>query len=245
MTTPSPELVGLVTRLGNALGVASRPTTLTDELSRSTAGVRSLFDAAACSCALVESDGAAIRFVAADGIGADAILGTVMPVERGIAGWVAMTGQPLAVADVRVDPRFARDIAEETSYLPTSILAAPILAADGEVLGVIEVLDRTSSSEHSGRDLDVLGLIGAQLASTVRLGSTYDQLGEVLLTALTGASSDAEFAGVLNRLAEGDAHNGLAGLARTFHDLASLGPEGRMFAQTVLNAAVDFSRSRT
>ena len=41
--------------------------TAAPDLTRSVAAVRSLFDAAACSCALVDAAGAVLRYVAADG----------------------------------------------------------------------------------------------------------------------------------------------------------------------------------
>ncbi|THG30739.1 GAF domain-containing protein [Naasia lichenicola] len=244
MTDPTPELVALVARLGNAMGVATRPSALEAELGRATAGVRALFDAAATSCALIEESGDEIRFIAANGIGAAAITGRSMPIERGIAGWVAMTGQPIAIADVGVDPRFARDVAEETNYVPTSILAAPLLGDDGEVLGVIEVLDPRATNENTSRDLDVLGLLGSQLAATVRLSRTYDRLGSVLVTALAGATGAADFGQTLDALVESVDDRPLAELARAFHQIAETGSAGQTFALSVLTAAVDYSRRR-
>ncbi|TDW31573.1 GAF domain-containing protein [Cryobacterium psychrophilum] len=245
MTEFTADLVSLVARLGNALGVATRPTALEGELNRATAAIRALFDAAAASCALVQSEGNEIRFIAANGIGATMITGRTMPVERGIAGWVAMTGQPIAIANVSVDARFARDVAEETSYIPTSILAAPLLGEDGEVLGVIEVLDARAINQNTGRDLDILGLIGSQLAATVRLSTTFDRLGSVLLTALADAKNDEDFARALASLADADdAGKNLAELALAIHRISDAGPNGQKFALTVLTAALDYSRGR-
>ena len=48
--------------------------------------LRQLFDAAACSVSLVDGDGAALEFVAADGAGEAEIVGQSVPVGRGIAG---------------------------------------------------------------------------------------------------------------------------------------------------------------
>lgn len=96
-----------------------------DDLTRSVAAIRELFDAAACSCALADPDGASLTFAAADGIGAAEVIGVEVPVGRGLVGWTAMSGQPVAVRDVRSDARFARDIAESTGYVPTTIFAAP------------------------------------------------------------------------------------------------------------------------
>ena len=137
-----------------------------DDLSHAVAAVRALFDAAACSCALADEDGELLEFVAADAVGAQDIVGVTIPVSRGIAGWAAMSGQPIAVRDVQTDPRFARDVAESTHYVPRQILAAPLLSADGEVIGVVEVLD-PRVDEASDWTITVLGTVAALLAMLV------------------------------------------------------------------------------
>lgn len=140
------------------------------ELTQSLAAVRSLFGAAACSCALADEDGGGLTFVAADGIGAEAIVGVHLPISRGIAGWAVMSGQPIAVRDVAVDARFARDVAEATDYVPTSILAAPMFDDDGEALGVVEVLDPAVDGAADWT-LAVLGTLAAQIARIHTLSS--------------------------------------------------------------------------
>lgn len=142
-----------------------------DALTRSVTAVRGLFDAAACSCALASADGSALVFVAADGAGAAQILGVELPVGRGLAGWAAMSGQPVSITDVGDDDRFARDVAEATHYLPTTILAAPFFDAEGEVLGVLEVLDPAVSITGDW-PLAVLGTLAAQLAAVVTATDT-------------------------------------------------------------------------
>ncbi len=132
-------------------------------LGRCVESTRSLFSAAACSVALVDEDGSTLRFVASDGAGADEIVGVRIPVSRGIAGWAAMSGQPIAVRDVASDSRFARDVAESTHYVPTAIYAAPMIATDGEVLGVLSVLD-PAVDEASDWTLNVLGTIAGLMA---------------------------------------------------------------------------------
>lgn len=132
-------------------------------LGRCVEATRALFSAAACSVALVDDDGGTLEFVASDGAGSDAIVGVTIPVSRGIAGWAAMSGQPIAVRDVQTDPRFARDVAESTQYVPDAIYAAPMLDAEGEVLGVVSVLDPVLD-ETSDWTLHVLGTIAGLIA---------------------------------------------------------------------------------
>ena len=232
-------------RLGDALGQATRPTSLGPELTRAVAGIRELFSAAACSCALVEPDGSTLRFVAADGAGADAIVGVTLPISRGIAGWAAMSGQSLVVADVREDARFASDVAEATQYVPETILAAPLVDDDGEVAGVVEVLDPQKRGEHSGFDLDVLSVFAAQLASVVRLCSVYDGLGTALVRSLAGTVDGEDFGAALGNLTEGEGEGAeLTALAATFYRLASSGPEGVRLAGRILEEVSTFVRSR-
>ncbi len=187
MTTDPPQsaqTAALVARLGDALGSAVAPSTGPALLHEVVAQVRTVFGAAACSFAQVEPDGASLRFVAADGAGASAIIGVTLPVTRGIAGWVTMSGEPLRIANVATDSRFARDVAESTQYVPQDILAAPVVDDSGETVGVVEVLDPTVLAGDGTQDLVVLGLVGRMLGTVVRLSSLYDGLGTGLLRTL-------------------------------------------------------------
>ena len=139
-------------------------------LTTAVGSVRTLFGAAACSLALVDDEGERLQYVAADGAGADEILGVYLPVGRGIAGWAAMSGQPIAVRDVATDARFARDVAESTHYVPQVILAAPLLSTAGDVVGVVSVLD-PDTDESSGWTLSVLGTVASLMALLLE-GST-------------------------------------------------------------------------
>lgn len=108
------------------------------------ARLRERYGAAACSLAL--ADGGALVFVAAAGAGADEVVGLRIPVSQGIAGWSYVSGETVAVADVRADRRWDAATAEQTGYLPRTILATPV--DDGaSTLGVLEVLDRSRESE--------------------------------------------------------------------------------------------------
>lgn len=229
--------------LGNALGAATRPASLNQELVAAVAAVHQLFAAAACSCALVEDDNSTLRFAAAVGAGAEAILGVTLPIGQGIAGWAAMSGEPIAVADVATDTRFEHDVAESTNYVPTSIMAAPIVSRDGEVLGVLEVLDPATQGTNTGQDLNVLGALASQLATIVQLGGLFDALGTSLVQTLRELDADDDAARPSHIL---DPATGvdLSALASTFHTIAVSGPEGARLAERVLASVADFVRSR-
>ena len=90
------------------------------------------------------------------------------PAEHGIAGWVLATRTPLILEDVRNDPRFAGDVAEGTGYVPSGLMAAPLLH-DERALGVLEVLDRPERAHFSLQEMDLLGLFANQAAIAVDL----------------------------------------------------------------------------
>ena len=106
------------------------------------------YQAAAVSIAMVDVDG--LHYVAAAGAGADKIVGTRMTAGRGIAGFVAASGQSLIVRDVISDPRFARDVGERTGYVPSAIQCVPVLDDEGEVIAVVSILDRQRADTSGG-----------------------------------------------------------------------------------------------
>nr|MBA3567211.1 GAF domain-containing protein [Actinomycetota bacterium] len=66
------------------------------------------------------------------------------------------------------DPRFAQDVAEHTGYVPSGLMAAPLLHEE-RALGVLEVLDRPEQSTFSLAEMDLLGLFANQAAIAVDL----------------------------------------------------------------------------
>jgi GAF domain-containing protein len=214
------------------------------ELESAVARVRKLYGAAACSFAQVEPDGATLRFVAADGAGAEAIVGVTLPVGRGIAGWAALSGEPIKVADVATDDRFARDVAESTRYVPSTMLVAPVVDEHGETAGVIEVLDPVSGRHDSGQDLAVLGLVADQLASVIRLAAMYDALGTGLLRTLADPSDSESFDAGLAAALGADEGAGLREVAHAFRDLAEQGPAEAELAQRVLREVAAYASRR-
>jgi GAF domain-containing protein len=210
---------------------ASAP--LLHDLQAAVTATRELFAAAACSCALVNESGDALVFVAADGAGAAAIVGVDIPVSKGVAGWTAMTGQPLAVRDVQSDARFARDVAESTEYVPDQILAVPVMSPDGEVSGVMEVLDPAGLGDESrigglsgtAADLALLSLVASQVAAVVRSARALTDLQRS--TAGTGELGDSAAPPLLAAV----------------RAVAGTGPAGAHLATQVLTAVEDFIRT--
>jgi GAF domain-containing protein len=126
-----------------------------------------IFSARASSIFLLDEDADELVFEAVAGEGADTLLGRRLPSSTGIAGWVLVTRQPLVLEDVSGDPRFARDAAESTGYVPQGLMAVPLLHEE-RALGVLQVLDR-ESERFSLAEMDLLSLFANQAAIALDL----------------------------------------------------------------------------
>lgn len=65
-----------------------------------------------------------------------------LPIGRGIAGWVAREGNPVRVEDASADPRFDPEVDRDFKYRTRELIALPIRNKEGEIVGVLEVLNR-------------------------------------------------------------------------------------------------------
>lgn len=140
-----------------------------NELLQSVVDVaRAIFGAAASSVLLLDEEADELVFRAVSGEGQEFLVGRRFPAGRGIAGWVATSGEPMVVDDLATDPSFDRSLAESTAYVPNSLMAAPLIS-DARVLGVLEVLDASPQARSSVRELDLLAMFARQAAAALRV----------------------------------------------------------------------------
>lgn len=129
---------------------------------------KAIFGARASSIFLLDDQTDELVFTAVAGEGAGSLIGKRLPSSTGIAGWVLVTRQPIVLADAGSDPRFARDAAEATGYVPRALMAVPLLH-DEEALGVLQVLDRSEPARFTLAEMDVLSLFANQAAIALHL----------------------------------------------------------------------------
>jgi GAF domain-containing protein len=155
-------------RAAVAAGVVGSSESFRELLSAIVTVARSIFGAKASSILLLDEDTGELVFEAVVGEGEESLLGVRFPAGRGIAGWVLATRTPLILEDVKNDPRFAGDVAEDSGFVPSGLMAAPLLHEE-RALGVLEVLDRPERSHFSLQEMDLLGLFANQAAIAVDL----------------------------------------------------------------------------
>jgi GAF domain-containing protein len=129
---------------------------------------RAIFGARASSVFLFDEESDELVFEAVAGEGAGDLIGQRFPSSTGIAGWVLVTRQPLVVEELDKDPRFAREAAESTGFVPKGLMAVPLLHEDNS-LGVLEVLDRPQKAAFSLAEMELLGLFANEAAIALDL----------------------------------------------------------------------------
>jgi serine/threonine protein kinase len=140
--------------LAQSLG---RPTTrrkVMEAIVRTAAG---MFDAAACSIALTDPSNGELVYEAAWGAGASEVVGMRLPSGVGLAGAVVASGDGVFVPECRKDPRFARQVAANTGYVPYTMVVAP-LVREGKTIGVLSILDKRDGGPYLREDLGKVAL---------------------------------------------------------------------------------------
>jgi GAF domain-containing protein len=155
-------------RAAVAAGVMGAESSFRELLQSTVEVARAIFSAKASSVFLLDEPADELVFEAVAGEGAERLIGTRFPSSTGVAGWVLVTRQPLVIEDVSQDPRFGRDVAESTGYVPKGLMAVPLLVEE-RALGVLEVLDRPTSSKFTLQEMDLLGLFANQAAVALDL----------------------------------------------------------------------------
>jgi len=159
---------------------------------------RAIFGAKGSSILLLDEETDELVFAAVASDDEQFLVGRRFPSSSGIAGWVASSLTPLVLEDVRSDPRFARDVAEGTGYVPNGLMAVPLLEEE-RVLGVLQVLDRPQRARFSLQEMELLGLFAGQAAIALSLLETA-RSARAALEGDGRAARVAELAAALERL---------------------------------------------
>jgi GAF domain-containing protein len=175
-----------------------------------------------------------------------------VPLGRGVAGLVAVTGQPMAISDAQSDPRLASDIAESIGYMPQSLLCVPLFHND-DVIGVLELLDKEGAPSFSVTDMEILTLFASQAAIAIEQSRNLQDMAELVGGVLEGLAVATDprlqqvheqihaFAGSL----QGErSYSRALRLARLVHAIARQGDREMQACESVLQAFADYLESQ-
>lgn len=108
-----------------------------------------------------------LRFLAVQWFERDVLRPVTVPLEGSAAGWVFRKAQPLIIQNVKVDKRHFKVVDVKTNHVTQSLVAVPLIVR-GEVVGVLEALNKKDGAHYTEEDLAILETLGALAAQAIQ-----------------------------------------------------------------------------
>jgi len=106
-----------------------------------------------------------------------------LPMGTGLAGWCAKESKPVIVPDTSRDPRFFKGADKKSGFVTRSMICVPMRLKD-EVIGVLQVLNRTGDIHFNDHDVDILEAVGNQAVSAIDNARLYENIQKVYLATI-------------------------------------------------------------
>jgi signal transduction histidine kinase len=100
-----------------------------------------------------------------------------MKKDKGIAGWVVTHCQPMIVQDVSQDDRLYKEVLKDIDFQTTSLICIPLMTK-GQIIGVLQILNKRSGELFDNEDVDLLTTFAAQSAVAIENARLYRDLRE-------------------------------------------------------------------
>ena len=189
-----------------------------------------------------------LRFLVATGEVAEQLLQMKIPSGKGIAGFVMSSGQPMAVSNVGEEATFYAEVDKTTGYSTEMILATP-LRHNGEMIGVLEYINRPGQPPHepfTPDEMDKAALFAEAIGSLVNAyesAKLFRDLGQKIVQ--TEEEMDIQMVrDWLGDLRSSVEHREMMDLAVLIREIASRGDAERALCREILEAILRFSSSR-
>ena len=168
-------MLDFLCEVGKKVGTVSKLDQLMKQVIRMT---QHTLNAETSSILLFDNDERTLRFKIAEGESERILKQVKLNLQSGIAGWVAQYKKPLIINDVTKDQRFNGSVDDMTGFTTKSVICAPLLVSR-QLIGGIEVLNKTDGSDFSEQDLETL----TSVASTTAMAIENTQLHQSVLDA--------------------------------------------------------------
>lgn len=139
---------------------------LDEVLTRIMQQVEGMLNVEAGSLLLTDPATGELVFQIALGDKADEVKPFRIPRGQGIAGEVALTGNPLMIANVDEDKRHFKILDQTTNFLTRNILCVPLVLYD-QIIGVLEVMNKREGN-FTPTDLELLSSIASYAAIAIQ-----------------------------------------------------------------------------
>ncbi len=98
-----------------------------------------------------------------------------MPLGRGIAGYVAKTGEIVNILDAYTDPRFNPEVDKRTGFHTRNILCLPIRNKAGKILAALQLLNKAQGT-FTNDDADFLLMLFGHMALAIENAQLHQAL---------------------------------------------------------------------
>lgn len=132
--------------------------------------IKNVLDADRCTVFLLDKEKNELVSKIALGMGTQELR---FPADKGLAGYVAQTGEIINITDAYSDDRFNKDIDKETGYTTKTILCMPIWNMKHEILGVFQVLNKNTGT-FSKEDEEILIAIGSSAGIAIENARLFE-----------------------------------------------------------------------
>jgi len=209
---------------------------------------------AVASVLVRDGDEGGLRFLTATSGVSDELLALRLPPGAGIAGLVFSTTQPMAVADVSNEGSFWSEADRRTGFKTITLLATP-LRANGEMVGVLEFINRPGDPPYppfTPAEMDS----GARFADAI--GSLIDEyeiahLVEALVnysikasaTATSSSARESDLREWLERSSAAAEHRDLLMLWVSLREIVARGGAERKFCRDLLEMIARFTKGQS
>ena len=136
-----------------------------------------VMDATAGSLLLLDPSTDQLVFEVIEGGGGEALSKQRIGRDQGVAGWVATHCEPVVVDDVTTDDRFYAGIDRVSSFTTNNLLCVPLMSK-GEVIGVLQLLNKKSGDLFDEDDVNILNIFASQSAAAIESARLYEAVRE-------------------------------------------------------------------
>ncbi|MEO8612684.1 MAG: GAF domain-containing sensor histidine kinase [Chloroflexota bacterium] len=143
-------------------------------LKKIISAAKELTDTEAASIMLIDPSTGDLRFEIASNIAPQDMEDIIIPKGSGIAGWVAMHGEPRVIDDVSQEPTWSNRVDDTIEFQTRSILAVP-LRTHTKIIGVLEAINKIGGEKWSENDINTLTTLASQAAIAIENARLFQQ----------------------------------------------------------------------
>jgi signal transduction histidine kinase len=123
------------------------------------------------SIMLLDQSGRNLRIRASKGLSDRIRNSTEVPIGKGVAGWVAESGEPLLVRDIETHPQLKK-LRSHGRYSSKSLISVPLKVGE-RIIGVLNANNREGRAELTEHDLRLLSLYASQASVKIERARLY------------------------------------------------------------------------